>query len=101
MFSAETLKKPEFTSSEVVAMLADVTVPDAKDAIDQEKLFQWHRRGLIPGESVGRGNHRLYSFADILYVALFAHLNRKLTFQGRIRDLLIGGLYEKLLQVAL
>ncbi len=51
-------------------------------ALDHERLKMWHRKGVVPGDPVGHGNERTYSFAELVYVLCLAIVTYRVPYLG-------------------
>ena len=49
---------------------------------DVANLRDWHRRGILAADPVGRGKDRQYSFSEIVYIAVLAFLGPHMRYAG-------------------
>jgi hypothetical protein len=45
--------------------------------LDPERLNSWHKRGIVPGEPVGRGRARHYSLEDSVFLASLVFVTKR------------------------
>jgi hypothetical protein len=48
-----------------------------------ERLKVWHRRGIVPGNGVGKGHARSYTLQDLILIASLVFMSRRL---GQLRE---------------
>ena len=76
------MKTTEYTTRQVLDAIALASVGGIN--LDTVRLHDWHKRGILGPDPVGKGNDRTYDYTEVCFIASLA------LFADRTRNLLMA-----------